>query len=642
VAEVENSKSADTPESTDPWKDPPLFCDIVMKGGITSGVVYPSAAVRLARRYRFCSIGGTSAGAIAAAAVAAAEYGRASGGFRKLAAVPAELAGKVGQDPFILTLFQPEPGARGLFRAALAFQRHGALRGALATMIAFWRFPLLALGIAWLSVSLGIWGNFGWIVPMALLAGAPWIVVFGVLRDAMSAFGRLASNDFGLCRLGPGQGDQQALTVWLHQLIQGIAGRGHGEGHAPITFADLWGVAPPHRTESAEELAERRDRLDLLSWNAAERAIDLQVMTTNLTVGRPLRLPMTRDRWRDSYEEGGLLFDPEEWSRFFPADVVKHMVENAVAPDSEDAAFLASQAPGKKLLHFPGGAQLPIVVAARMSLSFPVLISTVPLWQVQYRHDGNHQLRRMVFSDGGISSNFPVHLFDAPLPTRPTFALNLAGFENDEDPNLDDPRDCVRDPAQVTGRAVESWKTPESMFEFLVAIKDAMENWRDNAQARMPGFRERVMHIRLAGGEGGLNLAMDDKKVKRLTDRGDYAGGRLIELFSGPEAAAPQRTAHWNDHRFARFRVLMSVMERFLTQLRRGYKAEPDAVSLAYETRIEQGFERPYSLTPERLDQATRTLASYLAVADAVTDTNTLDDEAIPHPKAVVRVAPPT
>jgi predicted acylesterase/phospholipase RssA len=42
------------------------FCDLVMKGGITSGVVYPPAIFALAGQYRFKNIGGTSAGAIAA------------------------------------------------------------------------------------------------------------------------------------------------------------------------------------------------------------------------------------------------------------------------------------------------------------------------------------------------------------------------------------------------------------------------------------------------------------------------------------------------------------------------------------------------------------------------------------------------
>jgi predicted acylesterase/phospholipase RssA len=49
------------------------YCDLVMKGGITSGVVYPLAVVELARKYHFKNIGGTSAGAIAAAATAAGD-----------------------------------------------------------------------------------------------------------------------------------------------------------------------------------------------------------------------------------------------------------------------------------------------------------------------------------------------------------------------------------------------------------------------------------------------------------------------------------------------------------------------------------------------------------------------------------------
>jgi hypothetical protein len=47
-----------------------------MKGGITSGIVYPAAILRLKDKYRFRNIGGTSAGAMAAALTAAAEYGR--------------------------------------------------------------------------------------------------------------------------------------------------------------------------------------------------------------------------------------------------------------------------------------------------------------------------------------------------------------------------------------------------------------------------------------------------------------------------------------------------------------------------------------------------------------------------------------
>jgi predicted acylesterase/phospholipase RssA len=51
-------------------------CNLVMKGAIVSGVVYPSVITQLKDYHDFHNIGGTSAGAIAAAAAAAAEYRR--------------------------------------------------------------------------------------------------------------------------------------------------------------------------------------------------------------------------------------------------------------------------------------------------------------------------------------------------------------------------------------------------------------------------------------------------------------------------------------------------------------------------------------------------------------------------------------
>ena len=50
--------------------------DLTMKGGTTSGVVYPLAICELATDFRFRNVGGTSAGAIVAALTAAAELGR--------------------------------------------------------------------------------------------------------------------------------------------------------------------------------------------------------------------------------------------------------------------------------------------------------------------------------------------------------------------------------------------------------------------------------------------------------------------------------------------------------------------------------------------------------------------------------------
>src|SRR4030095_7532488 len=99
-------------------------CDIVMKGGITSGIVYPRAVTRLARDYRFQCIGGTSGGESTAAGRADAEYTRSRGKivFDKLNDIPQWLGdSSFGGKSNLLNLFRPQPQAKGLFRIALAF-----------------------------------------------------------------------------------------------------------------------------------------------------------------------------------------------------------------------------------------------------------------------------------------------------------------------------------------------------------------------------------------------------------------------------------------------------------------------------------------------------------------------------------------
>ena len=271
--------------STEGWANPPLECDVVMKGGITSGVVYPGAVVRLARRYRFRSIGGTSAGALAAVAAAAAEHGRSAGGFEKLAQVPGQLGGSVNGDPFILTLFPPEPSTKPLFNAALAFQRNRLLGGLKKTLSSFPRAPLAAAAVIAIALLLGATEVVPWAVAVALIAVAPWILVVGVGRDLFRAFTSLAENDFGMCRLGPASGSPNALTLWLHQLVQDLSGRKPGD--PVLTFADLWGLEPLHGNETADQLEQHNKRLQQLASMPSERTIDLQMITTNRPPAAP-------------------------------------------------------------------------------------------------------------------------------------------------------------------------------------------------------------------------------------------------------------------------------------------------------------------------------------------------------------------
>jgi len=110
-----------------------IFCDLVMKGGITSGIVYPRAIAQLAEKFQFRNIGGASAGAIAAAGAAAAEYRRqkekeaAKGsapdfekeqaGFRRLDGLHDELGGTPFDDKrtLLFSLFAPSKLSRPLF-----------------------------------------------------------------------------------------------------------------------------------------------------------------------------------------------------------------------------------------------------------------------------------------------------------------------------------------------------------------------------------------------------------------------------------------------------------------------------------------------------------------------------------------------
>ena len=102
------------------FQNPTHECDIVMKGGITSGVVYPEGhspdrrGLSSGRR-----LGGTSAGAIAAAFAAAAEFDRGGGGFERLETIPAEL------NENLMKLFQPLPRHRKSFDKALELARKG-------------------------------------------------------------------------------------------------------------------------------------------------------------------------------------------------------------------------------------------------------------------------------------------------------------------------------------------------------------------------------------------------------------------------------------------------------------------------------------------------------------------------------------
>jgi hypothetical protein len=615
-------------------------CDVVMKGGITSGVVYPGAIDRLARRYRFRSIGGTSAGAIAAALLAAAEHARNRGrpeAFGQIAGLPDALGVEEDGEALLLRLFQPEAETAPLFDVVIGGMKGGPAGAVGAAVVRFWAFPLVAVAlVAACAVLVFAAGASAWLLAAGVLL-ALIVAVAGLAYALVNAALRLADHDFGLCRLGPDAAgrslDQPALTVWLHERIQAISGAA-----GVLTFADLWGV----RAGIADP-AERRREQQRFCVHPDRRDVDLRMVTTDLTHGRPWLLPVPYRPYGDRLEDdGGLLFDPAELRRFFPREVVDHLVACGGEPHPDVAAALAGMG-GRipELRCFPIGPDLPVVVATRMSLSFPVLITTIPLYQVQFRRKdaGPPVLRRVTFSDGGISSNFPVHLFDAALPTRPTFALDLTGFEPGDRPDPNDPCHSVDGPTAPNVPAIEPMAQFASMIGFLTAIKDAMQNWRDNTASRLPGARERVAHVRLAGGEGGLNLTMGPEKVTELSARGACAGARLVTAFAGPDGSTAE-TSVWNDHRHVRFRVAMSLMQRQLRDLARGYDYDFGAHNTSYAELVAAHVkEPPYPYDSKaRADFAQQRAARY---AELSREPGDLDDRGVPRPPSTMRRVPP-
>jgi predicted acylesterase/phospholipase RssA len=541
-------------------------CDLVMKGGITSGVVYPQAILMLAEEYRFRSLGGGSVGAIAAALAAAAELGRQNGGFEQIE----QEQEKLTHPGFLLELFSPTKSTKPLMNTLLGLmevkQRGGSVLRALSSgmsvvvrnnLTPFAKGALVgaALGVAFVLVlavaTATVLSGVGLVISMLVLGlasgflgGVIW-VLFALLRILIKVVP--SENFYGM---STGHEDHEpnrprVLTDWLSALLDRIAWKREGN---PLTFADLKGDTNP---------------------NGEVPNIDLRVLTTNLNHTEPYVFPRAFNTF---------IFNTEEMRKFFPSYVVNYMERNA---PSQEALKLPHG------YHFlPQGDTLPVVVPMRMAVSFPVLLSAVPLYTVKAppldaktRQASQHvrevreaDLQRNWFSDGGICSNFPIHFFDAWLPQRPTFGINLTSLleetntieysvtnVGEELPENHAKSQPERDDGYVWLPTPEESDQPEwtgfgGLIGFGRAVFRSAQNYRDNMQSRLPSYQERIVQVRLRKEEGGLNLAMEPPVIERLEARGRKAGRRLLDEF------------RFEHHRWVRLRVLLNQLEANLKE----------------------------------------------------------------------------
>lgn len=629
------SRQAEVDEAGVPYRE----CDVVMRGGVTSGVVYPGALAVLAERFRFRSIGGTSAGAIAAAILAAVEYGRRSRrncrSVEILAAAPDDIAGDSAKNrPGIDRLFQPVPRLKPVFDLLLGSL---ARTSAKAAENRSWSIALAAAGRA--IAAFPHWALVGGLVGLsgllALLSLAPlrafdWqhialaavllvLVVIGAgIAASVVAARRIAAEipraHFGLCS-GLTQGDRRraslprdpayiphfppprtlALTDWMHWTIQAAAQLPYGH---PLTFGKLW--------EADGKKAEQ----------PGYRAIDLALITTNLSHGVQHCFP---DLERDGFR---FFFRLEDMAELMPAEVVGWMKDKSKAASrfTRTLSFPCCKVELSKIverlirrgyLPLPDAEDLPILLGARMSLSFPFLLRQTRLYEIDFAalnsphltdYDLEKVMRPVWFTDGGVTSNFPIHVFDGPVPSRPTFGINLvygkptnvaayqlrdAESEPDEETEEagPEPRGLRTEPSasgdsrvflvndNSSGQA-PSYRTvadPEAsgfgqIRQFGGSLVDTARNWGDTEMMTQPAYRDRVAHVMLENGEGGFNLRMEGALVRALSGHGAAAGTALIERFVDT-APGEGVKLDWQNHCWIRYRSLMATLERLLLGL---------------------------------------------------------------------------
>jgi predicted acylesterase/phospholipase RssA len=620
-------------------KRPEEECDLVMEGGITSGVVYPPAILKLAQRYRFRAVGGASAGAIAAAATAAAEYGREQGGFIAFKEMQQELA-KAG---FFEQVFRPSEETRPLFEAARTvkgiidrwnttepkesgFQlaaslikaaegkvhglplagpdRDGAL-GALQSLLraveqaskraerggeerdaerALWYVVALAVAVFLPFILIALWSGNSAALGFSLVVSAFWLIVIAVfggrafslyqgalvlLREAGRIKRGIAAinspeGSFGFCAGHDPEksGADGPLTDWMHAQFQKLAGRRTGD--APLTCQEL-----------------------------ADKQVTFQLVTTDLTKGQPMIMP-----WKDD----SFFFKKVDFEKLFSDDVMAALLRYSDARAREHTAYTLPAG----VHHFPAGKDLPIIVATRMSLSFPVLLCAVPLYAlVESGREAQRQATAAEpvalapehftvhwFSDGGIANNFPIHFFDSWIPSRPTFGITLADspFEGPslkptEPPAIDASRthvvhaDTHEDDERIRKSVVmlrpkqgdTFAASPPSILpsytikglpSFVNALLATTRGYRDKLQASLPSYLERVVTVFLSPNEGGLNLDMSPEIVQGIFKKGERAGALIHEF-------------NYDEHRWVRSLVLASRLEAELNRVR--YPASPGA-----------------------------------------------------------------
>jgi hypothetical protein len=622
-----------------------------MKGGVTSGLVYPGAIAALANQYRLRNIGGTSAGAIAAVAAAAMEYGLQTGNpvdpRITLANLPRNvLAQRTDQGSTRLdAMFSGDVGTSAILDAVKATLsgNPGKLLG--LALPVFYGSRLFKALIQMIMVSvlqaLACGGLAGWAVHvrptnpvfdaavvmtifMASLVGALGLNFQAfryrppvALEDVDPLFRPIIDNGLGL---STGKTDLQqtinqqsipALIPWLHQTIQSLAGLPDDTADDVLTFGKLWNLGTHPEPSSLDP-----------------REIDLVLVCSDLNRLQSASFPFLPDNQR-------LFYDPAAWERLFPKPVMDALATKSWAVRDHNAmpdnlgygcgdlceALHDHGDLSQRLQLMPKGRDIPILVAARASMGFPGLFTPVPMWLLRWEGEPKTPnqrralLSRVYLSDGGLTSNFPIHLFDAVVPSRPTFAINLLypgddlsieEFQRKPSTNSD-----AAPPAPVNVRTVGGTSEPVAMavwddlmmpfdnkdqvkfykgpasggalsqlLGLMVRVAETSRTWGDVHLFNQTGTRDRTLHIRLTGEEGGFNFNMSPETIASIDWKGTQAGTVLACRFLKLGATDPLQDYQtpklgWLNHRTVRINGMLAAHDLLAARFHNGWQPPP-------------------------------------------------------------------
>ncbi|HEX6760676.1 MAG TPA: hypothetical protein VF086_20045 [Propionibacteriaceae bacterium] len=445
-----------------------------------------------------------------------------------------------------------------------------------------------AIGVA-MIIPVVVFGIFRpALYASAVLVGlaASTVIAVGLSSSILVYIGKLRSRAFGFV---PGTTPQRqrnlldvmagvpkptvekSLVPWLSDCLNALAGLPDDQ---VMRFGHLWSGLDYHE----RRLSPTSD--DLTEWGRMSaqpdrRLVNLELMTTDLTRQRPFRFPLDANDDDDDPEQLWVCVDQlsEAESQMFPEAIMQALSETESREVHDRHGIV------RKLNKLPQPWDLPVIFAVRISMSLPALFQAVRLYRIRrpspIQDDFGRTLidhgqpltllsphdlaQELWFSDGGITSNFPVHFFDNALPRWPTVSLNL-GVHPHEAPHQDIwlPQDW--DDLNIPVKALGG-----SGFGFGKAIFNTAMSWRDSLQSALPGYRNRIAQVRTSPGEGGTNLFMPREIIASMALRGALAGARLRTRFMDE--------GQWNRFRWLRLRTAMSNMEnlRASTQERRGF-----------------------------------------------------------------------